>query len=71
VSRAHKSAWLGRRAWVLSERGLRVGGVVCSVDHRKRELATIMIRLDGWRGVVVCEEATRGLSWDFDDPVAG
>jgi hypothetical protein len=38
--------------------------VICSVDYRA--LASLIIRLDGYRGAVLVEEMARGQKWDFE-----
>jgi hypothetical protein len=64
VDRREKRSWLGRRVWIASAEKSRQYGTICSVDYRA--LASLMIRLDGYRGVVLIEEMARGHKWDFE-----
>ena len=67
MDRNQKRLWLGRRAWVLTDDGIKRRGTICSVDYRVFALAKIMIRLDHRRGAVLLDEAARGVTWDFAD----
>ena len=64
MDRREKRSWLGRRVWIASAERSRQYGTICSVDYRA--LASLMIRLDGYRGVVLIEEMARGHKWDFE-----
>jgi hypothetical protein len=64
VDRREKRSWLGRRVWIASAEDSRQYGKICSVDYRAS--ASLMIRLDGYRGVVLVEEAAHGAKWGFD-----
>ena len=65
MDRKEKRSWLGRRVWIASAEKSRQYGTICSVDYRAR--ASVMIRLDGYRGVVLVEEMARGQKWDFEE----
>jgi hypothetical protein len=65
VDRKEKRSWLGRRVWIASEEKSRRYGIICSVDYRA--FATLMIRLDGYRGAILVEEMARGQKWDFEE----
>jgi hypothetical protein len=52
--------------WIASAEHSKRYGRVCSVDNRAVALASVMIRLDAYRGTVLVEEAARGVTWDFD-----
>jgi hypothetical protein len=64
VDRREKRSWLGRRVWIASAEKPRQYGTICSVAYRA--LASLMIRLDGFRGAVLVEEMARGRKWDFE-----
>jgi len=64
VDRREKRSWLGRRVWIAHAEKPKQYGTICSVDYRA--LASLMIRLDGYRGVVLVEEMARGQTWDFE-----
>ena len=66
VHQKEKRAWLGKRVWIASAENSKRYGRVCSVDHRAVTLASVMVRIDGYRGTVLVEEAARGVKWDFD-----
>jgi hypothetical protein len=65
MDKMEKRSWLGRRVWIASTEKPRQYGTICSVDYRA--LASVMIRLDGYRGVVLVEEMARGQKWDFEE----
>ena len=65
MDRREKRSWLGRRVWIASAEKSKQYGTICSVDYRA--LASLMIRLDGYRGAVLVEERARGQKWDFDE----
>jgi hypothetical protein len=64
-SKKEKRSWLGRRVWIVSAERAKQYGTICSVDYRA--LASLMIRLDGYKGVVLIEETARGQMWDFEE----
>jgi hypothetical protein len=65
VQREAKREWLGRHVWICAADNSKHYGRVCSVDHRAAPLASVMIRLDGYRGAVRVEETARGVKWGF------
>lgn len=65
MQRQEKRGWMGRRVWIAAADNPKHFGRVCSVDHRAVALASVMIRLDGYRGTVLVEEVARGEKWDF------
>ena len=64
MDRREKRSWLGRRVWIASAERPKQHGTICSVDYRA--FASLMIRLDGYRGAVLVEEMARGEKWDFE-----